>query len=516
MDSNKPVEPLPDGAPFFSAKLESDMIEQILKRIDENLALRPLLRIAGEIPDFTFDELDASDVPSLDALPAPRQEMVRLQSLTYLVQGRTAQNILKRWLNLLIRAINRKQILFNRALIETLDLLIEQVRWLRQRAITDESTRQLNETLRQHESHLDQLATQTQDLQAQIVTLGQAQVNQHDRLQDQLAALAAQRQAQHDRLQDQLAALAAQRQTQDDQLQGQLAALAAERQTQHDRLQDLAAAVADDRQMQQALRNQVEGLAGDQNAQRDQLEKVTGAYSEKELHQRELVDKQGQWLELLAANQRGSDNWTRLIQRKLDILSLDVRERLTAEDPPDQLPEPEIVDPERYQARLASMTGRIRVNLGCGEQPLAEYINIDRRRLPEIDVVADARRLPFEAHSLAEIASAHLVEHFREHQFRAVILPYWKTRLQPGGLLRTTCPNWSAMLQRLNSGVMSQSEFKLLTFGAQDYQGDDHFAMYTPSSLTDVFETAGFSRVEVLATDRMNGICPEMELVAYT
>ena len=55
---------------------------------------------------------------------------------------------------------------------------------------------------------------------------------------------------------------------------------------------------------------------------------------------------------------------------------------------------------------------------------------------------------------------------------------------------------------------------RLVTFGAQDYVGDDHFAMYTPETLSNVLRAGGFEDIVVLATDRMNGLCPELEITA--
>lgn len=83
------------------------------------------------------------------------------------------------------------------------------------------------------------------------------------------------------------------------------------------------------------------------------------------------------------------------------------------------------------------------------------------------------------------------------------------------GTLRIVCPNWQVMLDLLGKGDMSYSTFKEITFGAQDYSGDDHFSMYTPETLTALLNECGFPRVEVIATDRMNGACPEMKLLAY-
>jgi hypothetical protein len=78
------------------------------------------------------------------------------------------------------------------------------------------------------------------------------------------------------------------------------------------------------------------------------------------------------------------------------------------------------------------------------------------------------------------------------------------------------CPNWAAMLERLRDGRMSLGDFKTVTFGLQDYPGDDHFAMYTPETLSELLRGCGFERVEVVARERMNGACPEMELVAWS
>ncbi|MEN9935348.1 MAG: hypothetical protein RLZZ387_1927 [Chloroflexota bacterium] len=213
-------------------------------------------------------------------------------------------------------------------------------------------------------------------------------------------------------------------------------------------------------------------------------------------------------------DQRGQDDWIRLVDRKVLMLARDVREQRAAPAGGAEISEPKILDPEAFRRKLAEMGDQVRVNLGCGEKPLPGYINIDARPLPEVDAIADVRRLPFEPGTLAEIASAHLVEHFREHQLRVVILPYWRSLLCPGGGVRITCPNWEAMMELLRGGQLSFAEYKLLTFGGQDYEGDDHFAMYTPATLRDLLLECGFARVEVVAEARMNSICPEMELLA--
>jgi predicted SAM-dependent methyltransferase len=214
----------------------------------------------------------------------------------------------------------------------------------------------------------------------------------------------------------------------------------------------------------------------------------------------------------LRATAQEHERWFRTLERKYEGLSLEAR--AIVEDRSAELPAPRVLDPESYARRLAAMSDGVRVNLGCGELAWPDYVNVDLRALPGVDVVADVRRLPFEPATVAELASAHLVEHFREHQLRTRVLPYWRSLLRGDGTLRIVCPNWAAMLERVQDGRMSLADFKTVTFGLQDYEGDDHFAMYTPDTLGNMLRECGFTRIEVLERDRLNGLCPEMELLA--
>lgn len=214
----------------------------------------------------------------------------------------------------------------------------------------------------------------------------------------------------------------------------------------------------------------------------------------------------------ISAALNGMQNQIEVLHRKQEMLALNLRERVAGDAAPAERVEPRIVDPERYRELTAA--GDPRVNVGCGEKPVAGYLNVDMRQSESIDVVAEAANLPFEPGSLAEIASFHLVEHFREQQLRQTILPHWRSLLRPDGILRTVCPNWETMIARLKGGEMDYDVFKTLTFGLQDYDGDDHFAMYTPASLEAALRQAGFTDVELVVADRQNGMCPEMELIA--
>lgn len=156
----------------------------------------------------------------------------------------------------------------------------------------------------------------------------------------------------------------------------------------------------------------------------------------------------------------------------------------------------------------------LRLNVGCGHIPLEEYVNVDRRELPGVDIVAEADRIPLETGSVSELASAHLIEHFPQEEFRRKILPHWKALLKDGGTLRAVTPDADAMTRGLADRSYAFEDFRDVLFGAQDYVGDFHFNIFTPESCARLLEEEGFRDVRVLHRGRRNGRCFEFEIVA--
>lgn len=422
---------------FFQANMPPQEIEEILRRIDENLALRPLLANEPSVsPASGADLLPPPGLPEAANLQWHIEEVKRRDAPFFFTGGTGPARWARRLLNLPIKVFGRKQAYFNREILAALSQMASQLTHLRRQA---EYQAQLYEGLQRATARLTALEQQLTG------PLAQAQQAQAARLEQ----------------------------------------TATEVQEQGRRMQQLS-------ELQHSQSHWLEQMDANQKGQH-------------------------RWLEQVAADLKGQHQWLDVVARKQQMLALDVREKLAAgiTHAGISLPEPRLVDERDYQRKIDQMDGHIKVNLGCGEKPLPGYLNVDVRPLPEVDVLADVRRLPFDPGTLTEVASAHLVEHFREHQLRTVILPYWLSLLKPGGVVRIICPNWAAMLSRLNTGQMSLADFKLLTFGGQDYEGDDHFAMYTPETLMHLLHAVGFSRVEMVTEERMNGLCPEMELVAY-
>ena len=156
----------------------------------------------------------------------------------------------------------------------------------------------------------------------------------------------------------------------------------------------------------------------------------------------------------------------------------------------------------------------IRLNVGCGHIPHPDKLNVDVRELPGVDIIAGAENLPFEPTSVDLIYAAHLLEHFPRRYLLDVLLPYWSSLLKSDGRLQLVVPDSQAMLASHERGEMSFDSLAEVTFGKQDYDGDFHYAMYSPETLCQLLHEAGFKHIEVLAKDRINGDCREMEVQA--
>jgi predicted SAM-dependent methyltransferase len=162
----------------------------------------------------------------------------------------------------------------------------------------------------------------------------------------------------------------------------------------------------------------------------------------------------------------------------------------------------------------ARANGALRLNLGCGHIVMPDYVNVDMRELPGVDVVAEAGDLPFERGGVDEIFSAHLLEHFPQEAMRRRLLPYWRDMLRPGGTFRAVTPDAAAMLAGAGAGTYDFEEFREVVFGAQDYAGDYHYNLFTPDSLRGLLEEAGFADITVPVVGRRNGKCFEFEISA--
>lgn len=155
----------------------------------------------------------------------------------------------------------------------------------------------------------------------------------------------------------------------------------------------------------------------------------------------------------------------------------------------------------------------IRLNLGSGLLPREGYVNVDRREIPGVDVVAEVSNLPVDGGTVEEIFSSHLLEHFPEEQLKR-LLAYWVGLLREGGTFRAILPDGEAMIAEFSRGEFPWDQLRRTTFGGQEYDGDFHFAMYSHDDIVNLLSGASLSEVRLVDAGRPNGDCLEMEVVA--
>lgn len=252
------------------------------------------------------------------------------------------------------------------------------------------------------------------------------------------------------------------------------------------------------------------------------LNTITSAHGQQRAAARQIADlQQGrtyQQAEIDDLRRQTGELWDRLEKARAELLyelryQTDQRSGAapTAESASTEL-QPTVVDPARVAASKAA--GNLRLNLGCGHRPLDDYVNVDMRALPGVDVVATVDHLPFDANELDEIYSAHVVEHFPQEQLTRRLLPYWFSLIRPGGEFRSVVPDAGAMLSGYAAGEIDYETLREITFGGQEYEGDFHFNSYTTDSLTKLLLDAGFVDAEIEAAGRPNGNCLEFQIVA--
>lgn len=184
----------------------------------------------------------------------------------------------------------------------------------------------------------------------------------------------------------------------------------------------------------------------------------------------------------------------------------------SGEAPPSALheAEPRVTAPHRY----ATMKDTLRLNLGAGHVTIPDYVNVDKRDLPGIDIVAEADRLPFDSGEVSEIYSAHFLEHFPVELLKRKLLPYWVSLLKEGGRFVAIVPDVEAMTAAVAEGSIPWDDYIEVIYGGQEYDGDFHFSGFTRDSLVALLQGVGLTKPMYRETGRPNGMCLEMEIEA--
>lgn len=146
----------------------------------------------------------------------------------------------------------------------------------------------------------------------------------------------------------------------------------------------------------------------------------------------------------------------------------------------------------------------MKLNLGSNETRMDGFINVDLIEHPNVDVVADARKLPYEDDSINEIFNSHLIEHFDFFEgFKA--LKEWYRVLKPEGVLQIECPNFDAICRFMLSATEEQRTHQYVLIWGCPWDGFmGHKFGYTPNQLKWSLEQVGFKNVIFVPIDETN------------
>jgi predicted SAM-dependent methyltransferase len=157
----------------------------------------------------------------------------------------------------------------------------------------------------------------------------------------------------------------------------------------------------------------------------------------------------------------------------------------------------------RTARTLASLrTARdLRVNIGCGPNALAGWINLDAARGERIDVVWDLRRgLPFADESCAAVFGEHVIEHVPRESAETLLRECLRA-LKRGGVLRLSTPDAGRYLRSYagdgeflrHPSFAEPAETPMDRVNQMMRESGQHLWCYDAESLLLLLRKAGFS-----------------------
>jgi predicted SAM-dependent methyltransferase len=135
-----------------------------------------------------------------------------------------------------------------------------------------------------------------------------------------------------------------------------------------------------------------------------------------------------------------------------------------------------------------------RLHIGCGQEALPGWINIDNRALPGVDRVLDIRKgLPYAG--VAAIYAEHFLEHLGLDEGLA-FLKECRRALAPEGVLRLSTPNldwvWAT---HYRLGGTGEERLRDCFYMNRAFHGWGHRFLYNRAALEAALKASTFSRV---------------------
>ena len=120
----------------------------------------------------------------------------------------------------------------------------------------------------------------------------------------------------------------------------------------------------------------------------------------------------------------------------------------------------------------------VRLNLGCGNFKIKNFINVDIRENVSPDIVSDVRKLTLPNDYADIIVAYDILEHIEFREALSVINE-WLRVLKPEGVLLIRIPNFIKIAN--NYKKFTFERLSALICGGQTYKENYHKAIFTPN-----------------------------------
>ena len=134
-----------------------------------------------------------------------------------------------------------------------------------------------------------------------------------------------------------------------------------------------------------------------------------------------------------------------------------------------------------------------KLHIGCGQNYMAGWDNIDMLSLHKADCYANVSALPYPLESFDIIYVCHVLEHINRHMISATLI-HWRSLLKKDGKLRISVPNFEAIMDRYYLGKNLKELIGLL-YGGQDSFLNEHKIVFDKRLLQEYLERTGFENV---------------------
>ena len=136
----------------------------------------------------------------------------------------------------------------------------------------------------------------------------------------------------------------------------------------------------------------------------------------------------------------------------------------------------------------------IKLHLGCGTKKIEGFINVDVRKLSNVDVCADISNLPFKDDTVDLIYSCANLEHFSRLKWKSV-LKHWYDILKFGGELQLSTMDFESIVWQYMKYGKLNSLLGLL-IGGQNNDYDFHGMIFDFDILSSGLKEVGFKNTK--------------------